>query len=84
MNFDAFGAFCPDALVHFGSGIQVQEEGGWGFPATRLLGQSPSFVSRDFGRGKGISSRKSHSLTHSKITLPSMKLQETTVCPTEV
>ena len=27
VHFDAFGAFCPDALVHFGSGIQVQGEG---------------------------------------------------------
>ena len=24
VHFDAFGAFCPDALVHFGSGIEVQ------------------------------------------------------------
>ena len=23
MHFDAFGAFCTNALVHFGSGIQV-------------------------------------------------------------
>ena len=23
-NFDAIGALCPDALLHFGSGIQVQ------------------------------------------------------------
>ena len=28
MHFDAFSAFCPDALVHFGSGIQVQGGGG--------------------------------------------------------
>ena len=27
VHFDAFGAFCTDALVHFGSGIQVQGGG---------------------------------------------------------
>ena len=28
VHCDAFGAFCPDALVHFGSGIHVQGAGG--------------------------------------------------------
>ena len=27
VHFDAFGAFSADALVHFGSGIQVQHNG---------------------------------------------------------
>ena len=30
VHFDAFGAFCPDALVHFGSGIQYKGGAGSG------------------------------------------------------
>ena len=30
VHFDAFSAFCPDALMHFGSGIQVQPRVGVG------------------------------------------------------
>ena len=39
-------------------------------PRWKPLKNPTFFVSRDFGREKGISSRRSHSLTHSKITLP--------------
>ena len=48
VHFDAFGAFCPDTLVHFGSGIQVQ--GGDGpvaplkLPMTELGTAQPQLV----------------------------------------
>ena len=46
----------------------VQEESP--SPRWKPLKNPASFVSRDFGREKGISSRRSYSLTHSRVTLP--------------
>ena len=38
VHFDAFDAFSADALVHFGSGIQVQGGGGQGPPCRNAYG----------------------------------------------